>query len=401
MIDERFVVDSSQFIERLVEFSELLRANEFGVTPAETVDAARALMLIDVLNFAEFRSALKSALIKRSEDYEKFDQLFDGFWLTKFPNRRENPLGRVTVPSAPKIERTLGASDIKSNRIGRGRIIAGSMLTSEAPDTGEFEKKLRIYSPLETTSRKTFQDLGIARDRALLKRAMRSFARATATRRGRRFLSSTTGARVDFRSTIRKNLRTGGHAFQIQLREKKISKSRLVLLCDISGSMDSYSSRVLKLIYHLSNTVSGAKIFGFSTRVVSLDHYLKGETLKAASLKISEHVEVWSSGTRIGSALGDLLTKHSGVLRSTTVFVIISDGWELGDLAILRSRLADVRRRVRGIVWLNPQADSADFVPLAEGMKNSLPYIDIFAGLDIFTNRTKFKRAFNSNPLSN
>lgn len=388
---------SSPFVERLVEFSNLLRANQLNVTTAETIDGAQALMVIDVMNFSDFRHALKSALVKRSEDYEKFDRLFDKFWLTKFPNRKDNPLGRVTLPVPKKIERTLRTQDPRSNQIGRGRVTAGSMMTSEAPSAADSERKLGVYSPLETTSRKSFEDLSVAKDRALLKRSLRSFARATATRPGRRFVSSKRGAFLDFRGTIRKNLRNGGHAIQIELRERRISKPRLVVLCDISGSMDSYSARILKLIYHLSNTISGAKVFGFSTRVVSLNDYLKGKTLRAASLKISEHVDVWSSGTRIGSALGDLLSNYSGVLRSSTILVIISDGWELGDLAILRSRLAEVRRRVRGVVWLNPQADSPDYVPLAEGMKYSLPYIDVFAGLEIFTNRSKFKRAFKSN----
>ena len=388
------------FLERLVTFGELLRNEQLGVTPAETLDAARATLSIDVSNLTDFRSALRSTLVKRSEDYERFDHLFKKFWLTRSLRAKENPLGRISLPREQKIERLLRIPDSHSNRTGRGRITAGSMFTSVVPNSpGEADKMLGIYSPLETTSRKSFQDLDFARDRALLKRGLRSFARVTATRPGRRFERSQNGD-VDFRGMLRKNLRTGGHSVEIELKKRKLSKSRLVVFCDISGSMDSYSDRILKLIYHLNNTIRGSQVFGFSTRVVPLNRYLQGKSLKDASHLISEHVEIWSSGTRIGSALGDLISNHSGILRSSTVFVVISDGWELGDIEVLRSRLAEIRRRVNRIVWLNPQADSVDFTPLAEGMKSSLPYIDLFAGLDVFTNKVKFRQAFRPGAIS-
>ena len=380
-------------VTRLVKFSEILRTEEFGITTAETLDAADALLEVDVANLEDFHNALKASLVKRSEDYDRFELLFKKFWLTRPNDSKENPLGKILIPGK-KIERSLRIPDTLSNQTGRGRITAGSMFSSPAPTSEDAEKLLGIYSPLETTSRKSFDELNFARDRALLKRGLRSFARATATRPGRRFVGSQKGETLDFRKTFRKNLKTGGHAVEIDLRTRKLSKARLVVLCDISGSMDSYSTRVLKLIYHLSNTIRGSQVFGFSTRVVLLNNYLRGKSWREASRIVSEKVDIWSSGTRIGSALGDLLSNHSGILRSSTVFIVISDGWELGDLATLRARLNEIRRRVAKVVWLNPQADSPDYVPLAEGMKNSLPYIDIFAGLDIFSNRAKFRRSF-------
>jgi uncharacterized protein len=390
----------SNFLERLVRFCEILREEQFGTTPAETLDAACVVMMIDISRIEDFRRALKSALVKRSEDYERFDRLFTIFWLPAGKNRQENPLGRVSIPGR-KIERTLRIPDSQINQTGKGRITAGAMFASTTPDSQDAEKLLGIYSPLETTSRKSFGDLYLAEDRALLKRGLRSLAKATATRPGRRFRISQDGNEFDFRRTLRANLKTGGHTVDFELRSKKLTKSRLVIFCDISGSMDSYSDRVLKLIYHLSNTIKGSQIFGFSTRVESLNTYLQGKSLREASQLVSKKIDFWSSGTRIGSALGDLLSNHSGVLRSSTVFIVISDGWELGDIPILRSRLNEIRRRVAAIIWLNPQADSPDYVPLAEGMKSSLPYVDVFAGLDIFSNRTKFRRAFGRVRLQN
>ncbi len=385
-------VNGDSFVNRLVTFSELLRVEQFGVTPAETLDAAAATLEIGLSDLESFRLALKACLVKRSEDYDRFELLFSRFWLTRPVKPKENPLGRISIPK--QIERSLRIPPNSSNQTGRGRITGGSMISSIGPNVEDADKLLGIYSPLETTSRRSFEELNFARDRALLKRGLRNFARATATRPGRRFRESGKGERVDFRKLFRKNLKTGGHATELDLRSRKLTKSRLVVLCDISGSMDSYSTRVLKLLFHLANTIRGSQVFGFSTRVVPLNQYLRGRSWKEASRLVSERVDVWSSGTRIGGALGDLLYNHSGVLRSSTVFIMISDGWELGDLATLRTRLNEIRRRVGEIVWINPQADSPDYVPLAEGMKNSMQYIDIFAGLEIFSNRAKFRRTF-------
>lgn len=375
-----------------------MRGEQFGTTPAETLDAAQALMFVDISKIEEFRTSMKTVLVKRSDEYDRFDRLFDSYWLTKFPGRSKNPLGRISTGELKRVERQLGSKQVQTNnQIGRGRITAGSLLTSRSSNASDSDRMFGIYSPLETPSQKRFDDLEVAKDRSLLKRAMRTFARANSTRPGRRFRRSQKEEEfMDFRATMRNSLRTGGKEFDIRLRERYLSKSRLVVLCDISGSMDAYSSTVLKLMYHLCNTVRGTKIFGFSTCIVPLDRFLQGRSLGEALRLVSENVDIWSSGTRIGSALGDLLTNYGGFLRSTTVFVIISDGWELGDLEVLKSRLAAIRSRVNGIIWLNPQADSPDYVPLAEGMKSSLPYTDVFAGLDIFSNRAKFRKAFHS-----
>jgi uncharacterized protein with von Willebrand factor type A (vWA) domain len=384
--------ERTSFLERLVQFSQLLRDEGFGVTPSETLDVTEAITITGVLKLEEFRNALRTTLVKRSEDYERFEALFRKFWLRPKNAGQLNPLGRVSTPR-DKIARTLEAPN--SNQVGRGRVTAGSMFQSSAPVADSIDKLLAVYSPLETQSRKSFAELDAAKDRLILKRGLKSFARATATLPGRRY-SISEGRELDFRRTLRTNLKTGGQGVEIEQRSKKISKSRIVVLADISGSMDIYSKRILKLIYHMSNTIHGSVIFGFSTKVVPLNRFLQGKSLRESSDLISRNVDSWSSGTRIGSALKEVLSKYPGVLRSSAVFVIISDGWELGDLDTFRMGLREIRRQVRKIIWLNPQADSPDYQPLAEGMKIALPLVDVFAGLDVFSNRIKFRSVFGA-----
>jgi len=377
------------FLNRLVRFSQLLRMESFEVTPSETLDMAEAIPVTDLSKLEDFRTVLRTALVKRSEDYDRFETLFKMFWLGPRVGR-SNPLGRVSLPRE-KIDRSLKSPN--SNQIGRGRVTAGSMFQSAAPGADLDNRILGVYSPLETQSRKSFAELNEVKDRLRLKRGLRSFARVTATLPGRRY-GMYGGKQLDFRRTLRTSLKTGGREVEIELRSKKISKSRIVVLCDISGSMDIYSNSILKIVYHLSNTIRGSTIFGFSTKLVPLNRYLQGKSLRESSDLISRNVDSWSSGTRIGSAFKELLSTYSGVLRSSTVFVVISDGWELGDLETFRTGLRGIGRQVKKVVWLNPQADSPDYRPLAEGMKIALPLVDVFAGLDIFYSRNKFRSVF-------
>ena len=375
----------------------MLRSEGFGTTPSETLDAVSAVgALADLSSDVTFREALRTSLAKREELSKRFDHFFDEFWLK--PRGMVNPLGRVSIQAKSKpIQRSIRQT--QSNEIGRGRTISNSKATSlvQSPNNAiEKEQSLfALYSPIESLGRKNFGELFVQQDRLLLKRGVRSFARAMATRPGRRFeASDSESSLLDFRKTFRSSLKIGGDIADIKRRSKKISKTRLVVLCDISGSMDVHSARILKVLYHMANTIRGSQVFAFSTKVVQLNKYLQGVPLREAADLISQKVDIWSSGTRIGAALGELVGAHSGLFKTTTVFVVISDGWELGDLGVLRSQLQQIRRRVKRIVWLNPQADSPDYSPLAEGMKTALPYIDYFSGLDALSSRAMFKQVF-------
>lgn len=379
-------------LRKLVQFSQLLRENRLEVTPAETLDAARSLLLLDMSDKGPFYHATRAALVKRSEDYAAFELLFERFWMGK--SRAGSPAGRIT-PTAeearPSIKR-VNLDQVGSQLRVKAQQTAISDVNSlfRAEERNTTKQLLVVYSPTETFAKKSFRNLN-AEGSPLLKRMLKKFARRVATRPGRRLVSSEAGE-IDLRKTFRSSLGAGGQLIGLQRRRRKISKSNIVLLCDISGSMDSFSNQLLKLLYHACNTTRRTEVFAFSTRLVRLNRYMEGRSFWNASKAISENVSVWSSGTRIGSALGTLLTQYPGSLRSYTVFVIISDGWELDDLDILEANLRRIRRRVNRIIWLNPLADSLNYSPLSAGMKTALPYVDIFAGLKIFTDQREFER---------
>ncbi len=390
------------FITKLLNFCGELRRYDFTITPAEVIEAARIAVIFDFSNIEDLCDGLKVVLAKKPEDYLKFDELFQRFWIDnqgRVSLNQMNPLGRlVRASQEAKKFRPKKSTDQKykfNEQSGpQGRIVTPKApILEKNPQSDKLERSLyAVYSPIETIGSKTLSSTMVIRERANIKRNLRFFSRRVATRSGRRFETSSVG-RIDFRKTMRDSLKTG-FPNDVFRSEKRISRSRLLFLVDISGSMDAYANEVVKLVYFASNTISGTNVLGFSTDIVPLSSYLKGRTLREATDLIADHVRIWSSGTKMGSALAELITKYPQSLRQSTVLVMVSDGWEIGDLELLKAKLQEIKKRVNRIVWINPHADSSDYRPEASGMKVAMPYVDYFAGLNVFSNRGKFLRVF-------
>jgi len=374
-------------LQRVLGFAAFLRDNGLEVTTSETLDSISCLPLVDITVREQFYYSLRAVFAKRSEDYLLFDQLFRAFW----KGGRHGIPGRRTLTSAKE-----QPSNVRAKIAVPAEAIQSTDLTvppALAPSSreGTAERTIfAIYSPAEILGGK---DLGLTSvDSSMPRRLVKRLSRRLATRRGPRFEASKSGL-IDLRRTLRRGLGSGGQLAELLRRRRRISRSDIVVLCDISGSMDSHSTRLLRLL-HLFCNASSAEVFAFSTRLVRLNPYLQGNSLASASRLISENVTFWSSGTRIGSALRKLREMYPGYLTSSAVLVIISDGWELGDLDVLESNLKSVRSQVNDIIWLNPLADDPGYRPLAVGMSTALPYIGILAGLRVLESKREFDRVF-------
>jgi uncharacterized protein with von Willebrand factor type A (vWA) domain len=379
--------EDERLLHRVLNFAAFLRENGLEATTAETLDSVSCLPLVDISNRDQFYFALRAAFVKRSDDYRLFDQLFREFWKGE---TCENPAGRVSravdeMPAPIRARASLPSDAIQSlNRSGKA-------VPGQNGQDGRTDKAATvIYSPAEILGRKNVRSdsAGTSMPRRLVKR----LSRRLATKPGRRFESSKSGV-VDLRRTLRKGISSGGQLAELAQKRRKISRSDIVVLCDISGSMDTQSARMLGLLYHLCNAAR-AKVFAFSTQLIELNGYLRGNSLQRASKLISENVSVWSSGTKIASALGKLITLYSGYLGPSTVLIVISDGWELDNLDSLESNLKSIRRRVKDIIWLNPLADDPRYRPLAAGMSTALPFVSILTGLKTLENKHEFDRVF-------
>lgn len=212
---------------------------------------------------------------------------------------------------------------------------------------------------------------------AQLYRLMADLVLATPQRRTRRAQPFRHGARIDMRRTLRASLRTGGDPLRLARRRRRVLPRRIVLLCDISGSMEPYARAYLQFLTCAAGTGPRAEAFAFATRLTRLTRVLHSRNPERAIQQAAATAPDWSSGTRIGEALKTFNDRHGrrGMARGAVV-VILSDGWERGDPSLVGREMERLARLAYRIVWVNPRAAASGFSPQAGGMAAALPFCD-------------------------
>ncbi|ETW94783.1 MAG: hypothetical protein ETSY1_33385 [Candidatus Entotheonella factor] len=350
-----------------MEFCHLLRAHRVEVTASRIMDTFRGLKAINCFRRDDFYTVLEANLISRTADRELFLELFQQFWSgPSSPMRLE-----ICVPSWEDESR------LESHRLDRLPLELVRENAAE-PDETETSQGVAMYSPAEVLSRKDFGAMSEA-ELAQVQRLIASMARQMATVLSRRQKARTKSHVIDPGRTLRHSLRYGGEVIDLKRRGPKVSKTKMVLLCDISGSMDIYTKFLLQFLYGVQNGLRGVETLVFSTELTRVTSLLRRRHIDAALDLMSETVQDWSGGTKIGLCIrefNDTMAPH--LLTSKTVVVIISDGWDTGDTSILDAEMARLQRRSPRIVWLNPLLGNPDYQPLCKGMHTALPYIHDF-----------------------
>jgi uncharacterized protein len=275
---------------------------------------------------------------------------------------------RPPVPGARPVPRQPGSSS-------PGALGA----TTSAPDEGdvrEVEVPLAIASDEERLAEKSFAALDPG-ELAQLRLLIARLEIATPRRRSRRARRAAHGKRLDLRRTLRASLRTGGDPISLARRRRRVRPRRLVLLCDISGSMEPYARAYLQLLTSAVASGTPAEAFVFATRLTRLTRALGGRNPEAAIQRAAATAPDWSSGTRIGQALKAFNDRYGrrGMARGAVV-VILSDGWERADPALVAREMERLARLAHRIVWVNPRVSAPGFSPQAGGMAAALPYCD-------------------------
>jgi uncharacterized protein with von Willebrand factor type A (vWA) domain len=184
---------------------------------------------------------------------------------------------------------------------------------------------------------------------------------------------------VDPRWTMRKNMKYGGEIIDLVNRKRRIKKTRVVLLCDVSGSMDCYSRFLIQFMYGLQNELWGVETFVFSTSLSRITHLIRTKDYRQCPGKDFRQHSRLVGGTNIGRSLHTFNRNFApSMVTHRTVVVIISDGWDRGDVSLLEREMQDMKRRCKKIIWLNPLLASDNYEPLCKGMQAALPYLDLF-----------------------
>ncbi len=370
---ERFSALGGQgTVKNLLAFSRVLKELGIKIGLSQVMDASRALERVDVGRRADFRAALRANFVSDREQIAVFDRAFDLFWRARPPQE----IAEISdVPPLP-------AEDAEPES-GAGGETAEELLASlsggEAGRDGDAEQiSIPTYSPSESLSKKDFSDLGIEESRAI-SRAILLIATKIATQVSRRKKRAARGEAVDPRGTLRKSIKYGGEVIELVRRRRRIKKTRVVLLCDVSGSMDCYSRFLIQFMYGLQNELWGVETFVFSTSLSRITHLIRSKEIAGALERISHSVVGWSGGTNIGRSLAAFNRDFApSLVTHRTVVVVISDGWDRGDVTLLEREMQALKRRCYKILWLNPLLASENYEPLCKGMQAALPYLDLF-----------------------
>ena len=353
-------------------FARALKQLGVKVSLSQVIDASRSVEFVDVARKSDFRALLRSNLISQKEDFPIFDMVFDCFWREQVYERV--PMESLEIEGTPTESRAQEGGDEE----GLEEAIAETMANNDVPLEDLEEFSIPTYSPQELLNHKDFSEMGVEESRAIA-RAILLIATKIATQISRRKKRARKGNAVDPRWTMRNNMKYGGEIIDLVNRKRRIKKTKVVLLCDVSGSMDCYSRFLIQFMYGLQNELWGVETFVFSTSLSRITHLIRTKDITNALEKISASILGWSGGTNIGRSLHAFNRNFApSMVTHRTVVVIISDGWDRGDVSLLEREMQGLKRRCKKIIWLNPLLASENYEPLCKGMQAALPYLDLF-----------------------
>ncbi|WP_322015400.1 vWA domain-containing protein [Paraburkholderia sp. J12] len=369
--------DAPDLAERLVAryagFAGWLRANAFCVTSADVATSMEVARRMGQFDSDLLRWSLRALLCSRAEDWRRFDDLFDAYFMA--PNRRE--LVETRAGGAGPLTRDEAGEGLPDasegmpvSLAGRG---AGAPGEGATADEGATEAASLAFAD--------FRHLNDRTELFAIDAAIRRFAQRLRGIETRREQRASQGRAIDLRWTLRRSVSRGGLPVELGWLRKRRQRPRIVLMLDVSRSMNLYSFFLLRLARVLGARLHDVHSFVFHTRLVCVDEALRDPDPRRAQERLHLISEGWAGGTRIGESLAGFNQYYaSSLLHSRTAVVIVSDGYDAGDPAQLGEALAAIRRRCHSLVWLNPLVGRPGFAPVSAGMQAALPHLDLFAG---------------------
>ncbi|HLM27810.1 MAG TPA: VWA domain-containing protein [Thermoleophilaceae bacterium] len=343
---------------RLGLLAASMRAGGARLGVGELLAAHRALRAVDPSDPAQARDALRAALCSRREDLVLFDTAF----------------AELVAPPKPAPPGAEMLDELGPLALPRAAVPG----VAELPLDAELDPVPSAASEIELLREKDFAAYSDA-ERAVARRVLERLARHGPERPGRRLRHGRRrGSHPDLRRTVRASLRHDGEPFERHWRSPQERPRPLVLICDVSGSMEPYARVLLQYLQACVAARRRAEAFVFGTRLTRVTGELKGRDPDRALARASASVADWSGGTRIGDALAELNREYGRRVGRGAVVVVCSDGWDRGDPEQLGAEMARLRRCAHRLVWLNPLKAAPGYEPLARGMNAALPHVDLF-----------------------
>ena len=361
---------------RLAGFARALRDNGFKVGLAETRDALAVLLSPAAVRRSSLKPALRSLFAATRSDWERFDEIFDAYWSGRGMRRVgavERIVARRHLIAALAPPGSQLPADLLPDHVERR---AGTRGDGDPGSGGRRGGASRAENLAAADIRHVVDPEEIAKVHALATR----LARTMRARLVRRQQARRRGQRLDIRRTIHRSVSKGGTPIDLVWRRRKLKPLRLVVLLDTSGSMNLYTAFFVRFLHGVVDAFREAEAFVFHTRLAHVSPSLRDRDVARAVDRLGLMAQGIGGGTRIGESLATFNRWHARrVINSRTAIMIVSDGYDTGDPALLAAQMRRLRQRCRRIIWLNPLIGWKSFSPEARGMRAALPHIDLFA----------------------
>jgi uncharacterized protein with von Willebrand factor type A (vWA) domain len=357
--------ESNRLEETVVRFCRCARANGLG-SGRTTIDCLQAIRIVHDAGAARIEDALRSVLCSSKDEWDLFAKLFALIW--------EGP-----APTGPSPKKS-GKNRFSAQGLGSGKntlkLFSDTERLHSDSDSG------KAISGASVIERLTKTDLAMIphSDLAELERLSQRLLRRMSYRLWRRRRLSNRVGIVDFRRTIRRNLVHGGELIELRYKKQRRQRAKLVLLLDVSDSMNPYSLFLLRFAYVLKRCAREVSAFVFSTALLDISAALNAKSWPNVLEMLSEMTTGWRGGTRIGGSLRSFNEQFGARLLSrNTGVIILSDGWDTDAPGALASELRKIKSKSKQLIWLNPLLGVPGYEPVTRGMSAALPYIDVFA----------------------
>jgi uncharacterized protein with von Willebrand factor type A (vWA) domain len=344
-----------------LHFGRILRGLGFDAGPARMLPFLAALTVIDLGRADDLRTAVHVHFARRRDELAILDRALAAFLRGNAPDR-ELPSSATTSERGATI--TITGRQLK-------------VLDEDGAAEGAEEQEVASYSQAEILREKDFDTLTQA-EMAEVRRLIRLMRLPVGLTRSRRARAGGHD-RLDIRRLLRRSMRFGGELLVFSWKSPTLRPRPLVLLCDISGSMERYTRLLLNFTYALKNASTRVEVFVFATRLTRITRLLRSHDVDAALNRVMASVDDWSGGTRIGETIETFNRRYARrVLSHGATVAIISDGWDRGDAAQMRRAIARLQRSCHRLIWMNPLMGAPGYEPLTLGLQAALPFVDDF-----------------------
>ena len=356
------MADVESLTASMVDFCRFVRVKGIPAGTKQTIEALEAARTVGIADRSVLNAALRAVICSCKDEWDLFDELFEAFWSQGSDSRSSREAtSRESMQTNARSLVSFGENAQSEASNKSDKVVFGA---------GKLERLVKIeFSEIAQTN--------VAELERLSQRLLRRMAFRLARRLKKKIL---TRGKVDIRRTIRSSVSRGGEPVDLRYKSRRREQNQLVLLLDVSGSMNAYSLFLLQFAFALQKHFRRVHTFLFSTRLVDVTRTLRSRSLRQSLAALSREAIGWSGGTKIGESLRELQLNYGRrLLTRDTLFLVLSDGWDTGEPQMLAAELSAIQRRVKRTIWLNPLLGMEDYQPITRGMSAALPHIDVFA----------------------